>query len=164
MSQVYAGILALSRSPALFGSGGFRDDIDGRFESLTGHAAVAVAALRRQGRAAEAQEFVAVMFEDLDAALRELGVGDHSIARRARSLGERFSGRALAYGKALQGTSAGGLEVTLARNIAESHELAPNSLRVLAKRLTSLNEALGRADLSEWPKRLAELARTDVNS
>ena len=56
---------------------------------------------------------------DLDANLREMGVGDMGVPRRMRRFGEEFYGRQAAYHAALDGSDPAALENALARNIFE---------------------------------------------
>ena len=56
---------------------------------------------------------------DLDANLREMGVGDMGVPRRMRRFGEEFYGRQAAYQAALDGSDLPALENALARNIFE---------------------------------------------
>jgi cytochrome b pre-mRNA-processing protein 3 len=164
LKEIYGGVLAAARSPALFGAGGFADDMDGRFECLAAHAAVAAGALKARGEADLARRFVELMFDDLDAALRETGVGDHSIARRMRKLGEAFTGRALAYGAALAAGDRAGLQAALARNIGDSHGLEPERVRALAGRLADLRTRLDREEVRDWTHALSDFAAKARNS
>ncbi len=64
-----------------------------------------------------AQAVFDAMFADMDFNLRELGVGDMSIAKRMRAMWEAFHGRALAYDAPLQAGDAGELAAALGRNV-----------------------------------------------
>jgi cytochrome b pre-mRNA-processing protein 3 len=58
-----------------------------------------------------------LMFQDMDQALREMGVGDLIVPKRIKQMGEAFYGRALAYDKALGSGDAAALTDALVRNV-----------------------------------------------
>jgi cytochrome b pre-mRNA-processing protein 3 len=99
---------------------GVEDRIDARFELYTLHVALLNRRLRRQGEfAAETSQ---VLFDtylaSLDDSLRELGVGDLSVGKKMRKLGEAFYGRAKSYDEALaDDADAAALGAVLARTV-----------------------------------------------
>jgi cytochrome b pre-mRNA-processing protein 3 len=93
-----------ARLPELFDACGIPDTLDGRFDALALHAAVAIDRLRREPDGERlAQAFFDAMFRHLDVTLRELGVQDLGVGRRIKVMAEGFHGRALAYREALAG-------------------------------------------------------------
>ena len=60
----------------------------------------------------------------LDHALRELGVGDISVGKKMRKLGEALYGRMTAYETPLREGDSSALSTGLARNIYESDDAA----------------------------------------
>jgi len=105
---LYEGAVGQSRSPALYrppaeGGLGAPDTVEGRFELYTLHVVLILHRLKQQGpRAAEvAQALFDAYLQGLDDALRELGVGDLSVGKKMRKLGEAFYGRAKSYDAAL---------------------------------------------------------------
>jgi cytochrome b pre-mRNA-processing protein 3 len=94
--------VAQARAPALYARLGAPDTIEGRFELLTLHVILLVEALRPRGEAAgpTSQVLFDAYLADLDGALREMGVGDLSVGKRMRELGQAFYGRAAAYRQA----------------------------------------------------------------
>lgn len=99
---LYAALVEQSRTPALYESFGVPDTAEGRFEIYTLHLVLLVDRLRGQGpRAGEvSQVLFDTYLQGLDDALRELGVGDLSVGKKMRKLGEAFYGRAKAYEEA----------------------------------------------------------------
>ena len=82
-----------------------------------------------------AQALVDFMAADLDRSIRELGVGDMSVGKFMKRLGEGLYGRAAAYDKALDTQDGPALEATVLRNIFDGYEPADNeneSRRILA--------------------------------
>jgi cytochrome b pre-mRNA-processing protein 3 len=64
-----------------------------------------------------AKDLTDAFFRDLDASLREMGVGDTSVPKRMKKLGEAFYGRAHAYDGALNAGDASTLAAALCRNV-----------------------------------------------
>ena len=113
-----------ARDPAFYTTMGVADRIDARFELYTLHVLLLVMRLRDQGeREAEtAQLLFDTYVSALDHALRELGVGDISVGKKMRKLGEALYGRMSTYEPPLRGGDAPTLAVGLARNVFESAE------------------------------------------
>jgi cytochrome b pre-mRNA-processing protein 3 len=58
-----------------------------------------------------------MLFREFDSALREMGVGDITVPKRIRKMGDAFYGRMRAYCDALDADDAAALEAALARNL-----------------------------------------------
>jgi cytochrome b pre-mRNA-processing protein 3 len=134
-ARLLAAVTAASRRPDLFGENRVPDTLEGRFEMLALHAALALRRLRT-ARAAPAlgQAFVDQVFSQLDAGLREDGVGDLSVAKRMRVLAGAFYGRVRAYDAAWEAPTA--LAAALARNVAAppfAASLAAHALALAAR-------------------------------
>jgi cytochrome b pre-mRNA-processing protein 3 len=99
---LYASVVEQSRSPALYERLGAPDTVEGRFEIYSLHVVLLLDRLRRQGdQAAEtSQSLFDTYVKALDHALREMGVGDLSVGKKMRRLGEAFYGRAKSYEEA----------------------------------------------------------------
>jgi cytochrome b pre-mRNA-processing protein 3 len=117
-SRLYAAVVAQARAPAFYTDLGVPDTIEGRFELYSLHVILLLHRLRGQG--ADAAEAAQGLFDTyvsaLDNALRETGVGDLSVPRRMRRLGEAFYGRAKAHEAALAGES-GALAALIGRTV-----------------------------------------------
>ena len=118
IALLYGAIVAQGRSPAFYESYGVADTVSGRFEMIVLHM---VLALRRlNGGSADLRRLGQMVFDsfcsDMDANLRELGVGDLAVPRRMRGIGEAFYGRQLAYDAALA-VQDSTLASALARNV-----------------------------------------------
>lgn len=101
---LYAASVAQARSPALYARLGAPDTPNGRFEIYTLHVLLVLERLRAIGpqAAATSQAYFDAYIGGLDNGLRELAVGDLSVGKTMRRLGEAFYGR----GKALDGAIA----------------------------------------------------------
>lgn len=132
------------------------DTIYGRFNMV---ALVSTLALRRlracgSGGRAIARKLTDRLFSDFDHSLREHGVGDASIARRIRKMGEEFFGLAKAVDGALeQGGPHKALAAVIQKNIQPDADKAAD----LAEFVIVLNEQVERLadeDLLSGPESL----------
>lgn len=136
---LYGAIVAQARLPAFYTSYGVPDTVQGRFELIVLHL---VLLLRRLGRAVEASQPIGRLAgkigqglfdsfcRDLDANLREMGVGDLAVPKKMRRFGEAFYGRLGAYRAALAAADEQELEKALSRNIFEVAGTNPRAARL----------------------------------
>jgi len=122
--RVFEGVMAQTRRPDFYTQFAIPDDFDGRFEVLSLHSALFLKALQvralqlraqsaptpQSGASARdyskmSQAYFDVMFENLDYALREMGVGDLGVPRRIKKYMMAFHGRAKAYEAGLGGAT-----------------------------------------------------------
>lgn len=154
--RLYDAVLAAARRPVLYGPAGAPDTVDGRFDMIVIHAVLLMRRLRAGGRKGQAasQALFDRMFDDMDAALREMGTGDLKVGRKIREMGEAFYGRAKAYDGALDAGDEAGLADILARNVVDADGGGdPGAAgRALARYMIDSDARLARQD----PGRLAE--------
>ncbi|MFC3124776.1 ubiquinol-cytochrome C chaperone family protein [Pseudoroseomonas globiformis] len=118
--QLYTAAVGAARHPAFFARIGVADSLDGRFDLVGLHVALLIRRLRQEADPRGGQLAQAVfdaMFADMDHNLREMGVGDMSIARRVKAMWEAFHGRAKAYDASLDAGDAAALSEALLRNV-----------------------------------------------
>ena len=126
---LYARVVEQSRTPAFYREMGAPDTVEGRFELYSLHVMLLLDRFKREG--AEAAETAQALFDTylsaLDHALREMGVGDLSVGKKMRKLGEAFFGRVKSYQEAFEALPAtAGLEALLARTVyAEAADARP---------------------------------------
>jgi cytochrome b pre-mRNA-processing protein 3 len=136
--MLYTAAVTAARDPWFFGEAvGVPDTLDGRFDLLGLQTALLIRRLHRDPdpRGVEAAQAVFdAMFADMDANLREMGVGDMSVGKRVKRMWEAFHGRAQAYEAALDAGNRTALEAALARNIwrAGPDQPPPAGVAVLA--------------------------------
>ena len=96
---LYAAVVEQSRQKALYERLGAPDTVEGRFEIYTLHVVLLLDRLNAPGEAAKAvsQALFDTYVKALDHALREMGVGDLSVGKKMRRLGEAFFGRVKSY-------------------------------------------------------------------
>lgn len=126
---LYSRAVAQARTPALYEALGAPDTAEGRFEIYTLHVVLVCDRLQNEGEyAAEVSQAVFDTYaKALDDALREMGVGDLSVGKKMRKLGEAFFGRAKSYLAAFAALPDRALlEALLARTVyAEAESQAP---------------------------------------
>ena len=151
---LYGTIVAQARLPAFYQIYGVPDTVNGRLEMIMLHT---VLFLRRlEGEAAPTRALGQGLFDqfcrDMDDSMREMGVGDLTVPRKMRRIGEAFYGRQAAY-RALDAPDNGPLAATLQRNVfAAGSEPGPASrlavyVREAARRLAA-QDGFERAQLA----------------
>ena len=117
--ELYGAIVAQARSVVFYNAYGVPDTVEGRFDLIVLHIVLLLARLDRDGSCARGigQKLFDLFCGDLDANLREMGVGDLTVPKRMRQFGEAFYGRQGAYLTALAAPEDQELENALARNI-----------------------------------------------
>lgn len=118
IERLYGAIVAQSRSPVFYTDFGVPDTIEGRFDVLVLHMHFVNARLADSGEAGAAlgQELLDRFFEDMDASLREIGIGDLSVPKKMRTLAEAYLGRSAVYGAAIKAEDETALAAAIARN------------------------------------------------
>jgi len=128
--SLYAAVALQARQPVFYTALGVEDRIDARFELYTLHVLLLILRLRDEDHAGPgegamaAQDLFDVYVSALDNVLRELGVGDISMARKMRTLGEALYGRMTAYEAPVRAGDADLLAVHLARNVYAADQAA----------------------------------------
>lgn len=104
--SLYDAAVAQARQSAFYAALQVPDSVDGRFDLLALHVYLILRRLKGQGRRARAvaEAVTECLVADMDASLREMGVGDMSIGRRVVGMIGGFYGRVSAYDKALTET------------------------------------------------------------
>lgn len=101
IEAIYGTIVAQAREPAFYHAYGVPDTVNGRFDMVLLHLWMVL----RQLRSAPDETLSQALFDhfcgDMDANLREMGVGDLSVPKRMQAFGEAFYGRSAAYDQAL---------------------------------------------------------------
>jgi cytochrome b pre-mRNA-processing protein 3 len=151
VERLYGDVVAAARAPALYRDLGAPDTVMGRFELLALHVSLLLRRLRALPPPADslAQELVDAFFAELDAALRQIGIGDVSVPKKVKKLGEAFYGRAKAYDEALaEDAESDALERALARNVLDRPG-EPMLAAALALHARRNAEALDRLSLDD---------------
>jgi cytochrome b pre-mRNA-processing protein 3 len=117
IEAIYGMIVTQAREPLFYQDLGVPDTVEGRFDLLLLHLWMV---LRRLKPMEDGTRLCQALFDhfcnDMDANLREMGVGDLTVPKRMQAFGEAFYGRAAAYDLALAAGEAS-LAHALDRNI-----------------------------------------------
>jgi cytochrome b pre-mRNA-processing protein 3 len=158
--RLYAATVAQARQPALYVAMGAPDTPNGRFETYTLHVVLVLERLRSAGLGAApvSQACFDAYVSGLDHGLRELAVGDLTVPKTMRKLGQAFYGR----GRALQSALAAlpdraELEALIRRTVlggADAADPAPLASYVAAAH-AALDAQAGERLLAgeiDWPE------------
>lgn len=153
-SELYGRLVAQAREPAFYARLGVPDTPEGRLELLVLHVVLVLRRLKREGDAgadlgrALAETFVA----DMDDCLREMGVGDISVAKKVKKAAAALYDRSKDYGRALDGADAAALARIVARHVFEMEgEPLPPAAQHIANYVLSgalVLEAASAADVN----------------
>lgn len=151
--RIADAVMSGARQPGLFLKGLAADDFDGRFQMVALHGALVMRRLKDFGTGGlvVSEKLGEVLFDRFDYAYREEGVGDASIARKVRKLGERYFGLARALDGALNGEES--VESVLERNgvgKGAGTELAAYVAEADARLSRLPEDAIGSGRI-EWP-------------
>jgi cytochrome b pre-mRNA-processing protein 3 len=135
-------LVELSRDPALYRDDGVADTVAGRFDMIAAILALVMLRLERDGHATETALLTELFVADMDAQLRETGVGDIVVGKHVGRLVAVLGGRIGALREALASGDDALLEAALERNVtmAEGRGAAAlvRRLRAFAGKLQQL--------------------------
>ena len=127
-AALYAQCAAAARTPVFYQALAVPDTVEGRFEIYALHVLLVIDRLRGEGEQASAvsQALFDALLRGLDDGLREMGVGDLSVGKKMRKLGEALYGRARNLDRALAALPATAeLQELLARTVYAGVEAPP---------------------------------------
>jgi len=116
---LYGTIVAQARSATFYAAYGVPDTVAGRFDLIVLHLVLLLRRLDGENdlKRGLGQELFDEFCRDLDANLREMGVGDLAVPKQMQNFAEAFYGRQAAYLAALAAADERDFEQALARNI-----------------------------------------------
>jgi cytochrome b pre-mRNA-processing protein 3 len=121
---LYERAVAHARQPALYRTFGVADTIDGRFEMVVFHVCPLLDRLRDDDGATlpAGQQLFDTFVKDMEGNLRTIGVGDLSVPKKMKKLGEAFYGRLDAYRRSVDDEAE--LALAVARNVLDDSSAA----------------------------------------
>jgi cytochrome b pre-mRNA-processing protein 3 len=123
IEAIYGMIVAQAREPLFYRDLGVPDTVNGRFDLLVLHLWMVLRRLKPvEGGASLCQALFDRFCDDLDANLREMGVGDLTVPKRMQAFGEAFYGRTAAYDLALDAGQEP-LAQALCKNILDGRQI-----------------------------------------
>jgi cytochrome b pre-mRNA-processing protein 3 len=148
IEAIYGMIVTQVREPLFYRELGVPDTVNGRFDLLLLHLWMVLRHLRAiEGGTELAQGVFDAFCADMDANLREMAVGDLTVPKKMRALGEAFYGRVAAYDRALaDGHDA--LAKPIDRNIFDGTDPA-NARRLAIYAEATLRSLEGEGDIGQ---------------
>lgn len=150
IERLYGAIVAQARQPAFYMELGVPDTVEGRFELLLLHTFLVCHRLKGEGEVGLdlSQKVFDAFLDDMDRTLREMGIGDLSVPKRMKKIGQAFYGRTAAYDAALaSGREA--LTEALARNVLETEPHMPQA-EALASYVLAARDLLSAQPLAHF--------------
>jgi cytochrome b pre-mRNA-processing protein 3 len=145
MRALYSQIVAKARVPHWYVDGGVPDSVDGRFDMVA--TVLTVVLLRLEPDYAQQSVFLTEIFvDDMDAQLREFGIGDIIVGKHVGKMMGALGGRLGSLREAL--ADGGDLDGFVLRNLHRGEDLPDRAhvalqLRALTEQLETLdNDAL----------------------
>jgi cytochrome b pre-mRNA-processing protein 3 len=119
ITRLYGAIVAQARAPAFYQIYQVPDTVSARLEMIMLHVVLVLRHFREGDAAARnlGQRLFDEFCRDMDASMREMGVGDLAVPRKMRRIGEAFYVRQAAYGSALTEADNARLTRLLHRNV-----------------------------------------------
>ena len=153
LRPLYSQIVAQARQPHWYLEGAVPDTVNGRFEMVSALLALVLIRLENEPAQAQAMAYLTEIFvDDMDAQLREFGVGDMVVGKRIGKLLGAFGGRLGAYREALADSAAADmLADALRRNLYADATPADAQLEHVAadlRRLYTVLKPIQAADLT----------------
>lgn len=144
---LYGAIVTQARSAALYSGIGVPDTVGGRFEMVVLHAILLSRRLEEGGEMARAtgQAVFDQFCRDMDNSLREMGVGDLSVPKHMRRVGEAYFGRTAAYGPGLGAEDPAVLAEAIERIVFGGGEVSSSAIS-LANYVLAAAEELSSQD------------------
>jgi cytochrome b pre-mRNA-processing protein 3 len=144
---LYGAVVAQARAAAFYADFGVPDTVEGRFDLIVLHL---VLLLRRLGPDSDlgsslGQDLFDEFCRDLDANLREMGVGDLAVPKRMQGFAEAFYGRQAAYLEAIAAADRQAFKNALSRNIF-SGGIEDGAARLVRYAYVAMSEMAGQAD------------------
>lgn len=157
--EAYIALVAQARNPFFFTTLGVPDTLDGRFEVIVLHMFLLQHRLRADDEAF-ARFLSEAFFEEMDASIRELGIGDSGVLHRVKRMGKAYHGRLQSYAAGLSETDDEALKAALARNLYGTVEAGDTAqLAAAAHYLRGMDAVLARTETATltsgryaWPE------------
>lgn len=119
IARLYGTIVAQARAPAFYTGYGVPDTVNGRFEMIVLHLVLILLRLDREPASGRdlGQKVFDLFCQDIDANMREMGVGDLAVPKKMRRVAAAFYARQAAYKGPLVTGDRRALEAALGANL-----------------------------------------------
>jgi cytochrome b pre-mRNA-processing protein 3 len=140
VAPLYAAIVAEAREPHWYQAGAVPDTVDGRFDMIAAVLSLVLIRLEAdQAGAAPAAHLAERFVSDMDAQLREIGIGDIVVGKHIGRMMGMLGGRLGAY---REGLAAGDLGPALVRNLYRGEAPEAGALDHVRGALAAFHERL----------------------
>jgi len=157
--SLYDAIVSEARRPDLYTEGRVPDTPQGRFEMIAAFQALVLMRLGAEGEAGQSlgQALNEVFVRDMDASVREMGIGDMGVAKRVKKAAAALYDRHRDYAAALSQSAPEAFEAAISTHVWDGESPPPDGARYLAEALRKMATLLaatpGPAILSgRWPE------------
>jgi cytochrome b pre-mRNA-processing protein 3 len=147
LRPLYEAAVARARDPQWY-RGGVPDTLDGRFDMLAALMSLLLIRLEREGAAARAESVLLTetFIEDMDATLRQIGIGDFVVGKHVGKMMGALGGRLGAF---REGLAAGDLQAAVRRNVFRDAPPSDEAVAFVAERLAQFAAGLDKCGLTE---------------
>lgn len=149
MEPLYRAIVAAGRDPGWYRDGQVADSMDGRFDMLAAVTALVLLRLEAEGEGGRPPSvLLAELFiDDMDATLRQIGIGDYVVGKHVGKMMGALGGRLTAFRAARAGE--GDFTAAVSRNIFHDSPPSDDALHWVAERLERFAKALDAQRLED---------------
>jgi cytochrome b pre-mRNA-processing protein 3 len=149
LAPLYAAIVAEGRDPFWYREGQVPDTLDGRFDMIAAVTALVLLRLAAEGESGRAPSVLLTetFIDDMDASLRQIGIGDYVVGKHVGRMMSALGGRLAAF---RTGRESGSLTGAVRRNIFHDSPSSDDAVARVAGRLARLADGLDAAS----PERL----------
>ena len=146
LAPLYAAIVAEGRDPFWYREGKVPDTIDGRFDLIAAVTALVLLRLEAAGEEGRAPAVLLteLFIDDMDASLRQIGIGDYVVGKHVGRMMGALGGRLAAFRGANEGNE---VAEAVRRNIFHDAPPSAAALDAVAGRLARLAERLQAASV-----------------
>ena len=147
LEPLYRAIVAAGRDPAWYREGAVPDTLDGRFDMIAALTALVLIRIEAEGGAGRAPGVLLteVFVDDMDATLRQIGIGDYVVGKHVGRMVGALGGRLAAFRPAIAGET--GFAEPVRRNIFHDAPPSDEALAFVAARLGRFAEGLSAMTL-----------------
>jgi cytochrome b pre-mRNA-processing protein 3 len=167
ISTLYGMIVAQARLPCFYRDYAVADTVNGRFDLVVLHLTLVLDRFELDPALhAVGQQLFDHFCRDMDANLREMGIGDMSVPKEMQRIGDAFYGRSRAYLAALGADETQKLAEVISRNVYESppaSQAAPHRLAAYMRQAHHELAAQDSASLSAGTVRFPDPSGIRVN-
>jgi len=148
LAPLYAAIVAEGRDPFWYRDGQVPDTLDGRFDMIAALTALVLIRLEAEGEAGRgpAVLLTETFIDDMDATVRQLGIGDYVVGKHVGRMVGALGGRLAAFRAA---RDSGSLAQAVRRNVFHDSPPSDAALASVVGRLERRAEALDAARLDD---------------